>query len=506
MRLLGLDIGTSRIKALLYDAATGRTVASSERPTPTSSPQPGWADFPAEAVWQAAAGAVHELVTAGPGLAGVRAVAVSSLAESGVPLDGSGRPLAPFMAWFDPRSKPQAERWAERLGLERIYRVSGQRMQYTLGVNKWLWWRDAEPERAAAARHWLSMGDWMIYRLSGELATDYTLAARTGLFDQRSRAWSAELLAAAEVPPGLLPRAVPSGTPVGRVRAAAAQTTGLPQGTVVVTGGHDHLCAALAAGAVAPGAAVDSTGTATSIVVPVDRYLGDSIPWESGFSCYAHTAPGLYIVRAGNKATGGAIAWLVRTLWGGEPDEAAYATLLAEAAAAEGSRAGLFWSPAFLGAGTPDGDYGAHAALVGLTPQHTRGDIVRALLEALAFWLRRNLDTLEALTGRPLSRVHLVGGSTRLELLSRLKATISGRPIRVPEIVESSALGAALLAGIGTGAFSSAAAALASLQVGERVYQPDPAEQAQYRRLYEQVYLALYPALAPLEERLQGLA
>lgn len=500
--LLGLDVGTSRIKALLYDAQAGRVVATGERPTPVAHPRPEWTDFPADEVWQAVVGAVRDLASSHAAVAQVAAVAVSSLGEAGVPLDGAGRPLAPFIAWFDPRTQPQAERWDRLVAPERIYRITGQRMEYTLGANKWLWWREAEPARAATARHWLSMADWILYRLSGEMATDYTLAARTGLFDQRARAWSAELLSVAEMPAALLPTAVPSATAIGRVHASAAQATGLPEGAWVVTGGHDHLCAALAGGAIAPGTALDSTGTATSVVVPVARYLGDTIPWQSGLACYAHTAPGLYVVRAGLKSAGGAVAWLVRTLWGSEPGEEAWATLLAEAAQAEGSRSGLFWMPAFLGTGTPDGDYGAHAALVGLTPQHTRGDILRALLEALAFWLRRNLDALEELTGQRLATVRLMGGSTRLELLTQLKATISGRPIHVPEIVEGSALGAALLAGIGCGAFHSAEEAFASLRLRERTYPPDPAAGQLYGRLYQEVYLALYPALAALEGRL----
>jgi len=500
--LLGLDVGTSRVKALLYDAQAGRMVATGERATPLAHPRPEWTDFPADEVWEAVAGAVRDLATAYPAVAQVAAVAVSSLGEAGVPLDAAGRPLAPFIAWFDPRTRPQAGRWDRLVGPERIYRITGQRMEYTLGANKWLWWREAEPRLAASARHWLSMADWILYRLSGEMVTDYTLAARTGLFDQQARAWSAELLEVAEMPAALLPPAVPGATPVGRVSAEAARATGLPEGALVVTGGHDHLCAALAGGAIAPGTALDSTGTATSVVVPVPRYLGDTIPWQSGLACYAHTAPGLYVVRAGLKSAGGAVAWLVQTLWGREPGEEAWTTLLAEAAQAGGSRTGVFWMPAFLGTGTPDGDYQAQAALLGLTPQHTRGDILRALLEALAFWLRRNLDTLEELTGQRLTTVRLMGGSTRIELLTRLKATVSGRTIQVPAIVEGSALGAALLAGIGCGAFASAADACASLQTEERSYVPEPGDQELYRRLYENVYLALYPALAALEGRL----
>jgi len=504
--LLGLDVGTSRIKALLYDVEAGRLVGVGERPTPVAHPRPEWTDFPADEMWEAAAGAVRDLASSHPAVAEVKAVAVSSLGEAGVPLDNAGRPLAPFIAWFDPRTRPQAERWDGAVGAERVYRITGQRMEYTLGANKWLWWRETHPAIAAATRHWLSAGDWILYRLSGEMATDYTLAARTGLFDQRARAWSAELLAVAEMPPALLPPAVPSATPVGRVSGEAARATGVPEGAWVVTGGHDHLCAALAGGAIEPGTALDSTGTATSVVVPVPRYLGDTIPWQSGLACYAHTAPGLYVVRAGLKSAGGAVAWLVRTLWGSEPGDDAYTTLLAEAAQAAGSRGGLFWMPAFLGTGTPDGDYWAHAALVGLTPQHTRGDILRALLEALAFWLRRNLDTLEGLTGERLTMVRLMGGSARLELLTQLKATISCRTIRVPEIAEGSALGAALLAGIGCGVFRSAKEAFASLRLQERTYEPDPEAQELYRRLYEQVYLALYPTLAALEERLAQIS
>jgi len=501
--LLGLDIGTTSIKAALYDPSVGQVVSLAARPTPVTRPAPGLSEHDPEALWEAVVACLREAVAGGRGYS-VAGLAIASLAEAGLPLDAAGRPLYPIIAWYDRRSEPQAAWWDSQIPADRLHAITGQRVSSSFGVTKWLWLRENHPEIAARMAIWLPVPDYIRWRLTGEFATDYTIASRTLLFDQQRLSWSAELLSLAGLEPHQLPPAFPGGTPVGQVSAAAAGLTGLRQGTLCVLAGHDHLCAALAAGAYRPGVAVDSCGTAEAVVTVTPRFVSTPALAEGGFASYAHVVPGQYIVKAGLKAAGGAVEWLARLLAGPEArsGQLPYEALTAAAMAGVGTRAGPIWLPHLIGSGTPEGDPLSLAAMVGARAEHDAGDLFRGLLESLAFWLRHNLDALTALTGQGAEEVVLLGGATRLALLSQLKADVLGRPVVLPELPEATATGAALLAGLGTGLFRSAGEAVASLRYGRQTLAADPSRQVWYNSLYQEVYCPLYAALRAVNHSL----
>jgi xylulokinase len=217
--------------------------------------------------------------------------------------------------------------------------------------------------------------------------------------------------------------------------------------------------------------------------------------------------PDQYILKVGLKAAGGAIEWLARQLAGPgtPPDQLPYDALLALAERGIGVRAGPIWLPHFIDSGTPEGDRHSLAALVGVKIEHDAGDIFRGLLESLAFWLRHNLEDVRDLPiWQPVEEVILLGGTTRLALLSQLKADILGRPVVVPELPEAAAIGAALLAGLGARVFQSPAEAVGSLRYGRTVIEPDAAHVAWYDRLYCEAYRPLYTALREVNHRLAG--
>jgi xylulokinase len=209
-------------------------------------------------------------------------------------------------------------------------------------------------------------------------------------------------------------------------------------------------------------------------------------------------------MKGGLKAAGSAIDWLARLFAGsgGEPD---FAGLEKEAQEGVGGRAGPLWLPHLIGSGTPEGDRFSRAAAVGLLFEHNRGDIFRGMLESLAFWMRHNLEEMHQITGLELSSITLIGGAARIELLSRLKASVLQHPVRVAEVTEAAAAGAALLAGLGSGVFRSPAEATSSLRYDCQVIDPETRLSAWYDHIYQDTYLPLYAALKPIHSALNQI-
>ena len=502
--LIGIDLGTTSIKAVLYDAEDGRIIASAVRGTPVQHPLEGWREHDPEEVWQAAADCIREL-TGSNSAAGmpVAGLAISSMAETGVLMDENYQPLAPMIAWYDRRSEPQAAAIESQISIPTLYAITGQRVNPSFGATKILWTKENAPEIFRQARRWLPIPAFLLQRLTGQAAVDYTIAARTLLFDQRRLEWSDTLLGAFGIDPQLMPPAAWAGTAIGYVTALAAAETGLSTQTICVLGGHDHLCAGLAAGGRGTGAVIDSTGTANALLMLQPNFLPDPSLPARNFACYTYVLPDLYVLKGGLKASGSAIEWLARRLaGGGEPD---YAGLEEKAWAGAGKQAGPIWLPHLNGSGTPEGDRFSRAALVGAQFEHEPHDLFRGMLESLAFWTRQNLEEMQSITEVAVKSLTLTGGVTRLRLLSQLKADVINLPAVVPTVPEAAATGAALLAGLGCGVFSSPAEAVASLRYANQVIEPDPRRADWYNTLYQEAYRPLYRALQPIHAAMQRM-
>ena len=497
--LLGLDIGTTSIKAALYDADSGKVVRVAARPTPVAHPRDGWSEHDPQVLWEAFTACIREAAGGQP----VAGLAISSMAEAGLLIDSAGRALSPIIAWYDRRSEPQAAWIEQQISVADLYQITGQRVSPSFGVTKLLWLRENLPEAYARGSLWLPVPSYLLYRLTGQAAVDYTIAARTLLFDQRSLDWSAALLDTFQLPAALFPPPAPGGTPIGTLTAQAAAETGLPRQARCVLGGHDHLCAALAAGAHASGSVTDSTGSANALLLLLPGFHPEPALAQGGFASYAYVLDGTYVLKGGLKAAGSAIEWLARLASGGsEPD---FTALESAAARGIGSRAGPLWLPHLIGSGTPQGDRFSRAALVGVQAEHDSADLFRGLLESLAMWTRHNLEIMRDLTRLEISSFALTGGVTRLRLLSQLKADILNRPVLVPQVPEAAAAGAALLAGLGAGIFDGPTQALASLRYTRIQIDPLPQHVTWYEALYRQSYLPLYTLLKPVNTALHQL-
>ncbi|MBW3577229.1 MAG: carbohydrate kinase [Actinobacteria bacterium] len=495
----GVDVGTTNTKAIVFDLS-GRLVAHAAVPTPTDRPRPGWAQHDPEQLWDAAVSTLRAALAEVEDPAAVRGVAVASMAEAGVPLDDRGRPTYDVIAWFDPRTAEQGRRLADAVGAERLAALTGLRPQPIYSVCKLRWLVENEPDAFARTRSWLHVADFIAYRLSGEQATDYSLASRTAALDLNRLTWSEELLAAAEVPASVLASLVWGGTRLGPVTDDAAAATGLPADAAVAAGGHDHVCGALGAAVIDAGRALDSMGTAESILVPTARAPTGGDPLRHRYSGGAHVVADRFYLSGGVHAAGASVDWVLDLLGGGEER----GRLLAEAADVAPGALGVGFLPDLRGG---DGSGVAHGALTGLRPEVGAPTLVRGVLEGLAFAFRNALETVvehAAHDGHP--EVRAVGGGARNDLLLRIKATVLGRPVWRPRIEEATGRGAALLGAVGAGLFPDAATAADSLDVELDEIAPDRDQVDAYQARYEAVTGADYQGLRSVSQRLAELA
>jgi len=506
--LVGIDLGTQSIRALLADTR-GRSVAFASRPTPTIPLGPGRAEYDPAALWAAAVAVLGELAAAVPAGGAVAGIACASMGEACVLLDAAGEPLGRAITWFDRRTEAVAAAFGQRVGAERLFRITGLPVDPTLTLCKLLWHRADDPARFARARRVLNLADWLAWKLCGEAATDYSLASRTLCLDMQGGGWSAEVLDLAGLPADLLPPIRPSGTPLGPVRAEVLAATGLPGRPVVGVGGHDHVCGGFSAGAVRQGVLLDSMGTAEALYQTVARPVMTEATRGLGFS---QGAVGLHGARAattfaylgaGLNSSGGSIEWFRSLMGDAEHPVAARDRLIAEAAATPVGALGTCFLPHLAYSTPPVVDVAARGAFVGLTAGTSRGAMFRAVLEGLAMEARFAVDAMAALPGAGAPRdIRVIGGNTRNPLFLAVKASVYGRPLTVIDEADATALGAALLGGVAAGLWPDLDTALGAIDQPHHQVAPDPAWTRAYAEMYETIYRKLYPALAPISHDL----
>ena len=501
---MGVDLGTTHCKVGLFEL-DGSAVRLASRRTATYRTVEGYVYHDPEELWSTAASTMTE-VLAGLPPRYVDAVGVASMAEAGLLVDRkTGAPRSHVLPWYDARAERQAEEIAREEDPLRLFRRSGLRPSFKYGLPKLLWLRAQDPEVTQGAV-WLSVADYVVYRLTGRFVTDPTLAARTYLFHIGDGRWDDTWIRHVGLTPELFPEVLPSGTPAGTVHAEGAARTGLSPHTPVAVAGHDHICALLAAGIVEPDVTLDSMGTAESLL----GVLGGASAgrpgereFESGLAVVPHVVPGQFCWLGGSPSSGGAIEWL-RSQLAEEP--LPYQQMMELLREADGPPTGILFYPYLSGSGAPCPDADVRAAFIGLSASHRRGDLVKGVLEGTAYAVESIRRAAERLVGRQMEEVIAVGGGAKNRLWVQIKADISGRRHRLPPVIEATAQGAALAAGAG-GARSSftEVARLASGRRGEgETIVPNAERHAMYRTLYDSGYRAFEEPLRRHARSLPG--
>jgi xylulokinase len=499
--LAGIDLGSTSLKAVVYDLA-GNVMGSGSTPTERFHPDPAHPDWtvwdPAQ-IWAGAAAAAREAVAKLDDPGAIAAVAVTGMGMDGVPVDESGKWLYPFISWLCPRTEPQHKWWSERIGAEKTFAIGGNSLWAFSTALRLLWMAEHEPGILARTKKWLLIEDFLNFMLCGKEATDYSMASCTLLFDQESRSWSREMLALSGIEGRLLCDPLPSGTVLGEVNRAAAEATGLREGTPVVLGGHDYLCGALPVGALAPGVFLDVSGTWEVVQATMPGPVLSPALQRIGATVECHVAKGMY------SAMGAAISsemleWYRREFGAEARARAAsrgcvdWETLMEEAAASPPGSNGVLFLPHMGGSGCPVVDSRSRGSFVGLAPTATRGDMLRAVIEGLDYQLLDIIQQLGATIGFGVEKLVCVGGAARNPFWMQNKADVIGREIEVSEVEDASPLGAAMLAGIGVGLYRDEKDAYEQVRKPGSVYEPDPASSARYAEWFA-IYKTLYPAL-----------
>ncbi len=497
MQLIGLDIGTTGCKASLFDVS-GALLASASREYAVRIPRPGWAEQDAEEVWRLAQEALREAI-ASIGGEGIGAIGLSVQGEAVMPVDAEGRALRPAILGMDTRTGPQNAWLCDQLGAERLFQLTGMPVHTINTLPKLLWLREHEPQVWASAHRFLLYEDLIIQKMTGQPAISHCLASRTQLYDLRAGRWSPDILALLELDERRLAPVVPSGTPVGRMRPALAESLGLCEPPLVVTGGHDQACGALGVALTRPGLAMVSTGTAEVVEVALGSPALNDTLYRANISCYAHVVPGLYLAMTLNHSGGLLLRWFRDTFCQEEQRRAAESgqdayDLILSGAGPDPSP--LLVLPHFAGSGTPTFDTASKGAILGLTFAAGKTDLAKAILEGLTFELRLNLELLRG-SGIAIDELRAIGGGARSPLWLQLKADITGIPVVTPRVTQAACWGAALLAGAGAGYLPHVARAAEASVVLERRFEPDAPRSAAFDARYR-LYRRLYPAVAPI--------
>ena len=497
--LIGADVGTTNIKVVAFDR-NGRALEGASSPTPTHYPRPGRAHHDPEELWDSFADALRRVTQGLDDPGRVASIAVASMGEAAVPLDSGGEPTHDIIAWFDGRAGSQAERLGRVVGQDRLFGLTGLSLQPIFGLCKLLWLKENEPDAYSRTATWLNVADYMAFRLCGVAATDYSLASRTLALDLHNLRWAGELLEEVGIGPDLFAPLRGGGSFLGPVSPDAATATGLPESAGVATGGHDHVCGALAVGVTQKGTMLNSLGTAEAIFLPLERPLTDPQVGQQGYTQGAHVA-GQYYVFGGQYTSGASVEWLREALGGID-----YEGLISEAEEVPPGSLGAFFLPHLRLANPPYDDPAARGAFVGLSTDVKRGAMFRAVLEGLAYDSRNSLEPLLAHSGLDsLQAIYAIGGGAQNRLLMRIKATVLNQAITIIGVEEATSLGAAILGGIGAGVYADVPSALAELSYAESTVEPAPNEVSFYEAAFRRVYSRLYPSLRGVHHEIEDL-
>ncbi len=501
--LMGIDIGTGGTRCIIVDEHGHVVAGATGEHAPISSPQPLWAEQDPEDWWRATIAAVRQaLAAARLDGAAIRGIGLSGQMHGVVLLDKNHKVLRPSLIWCDQRSQAQCDWIHNTVGRARTIELTCNPALTGFSAPKILWVRDNEPAIFEQARLFLLPKDYIRFRLTGTVASEVSDASGTTLFDVANRQWSKEMLAALQLDPSFVPPVYESYVASASISELAARETGLKAGTPVVGGGGDQAAGGVGNGIVQPGVVSCTIGTSGVVFAFSDKPVLDA---KGRVHTFCHAVPGKWHIMGVTQGAGLSLRWFRDNFAGAELQTAfltggdSYDLLSKEAARAPAGSEGLIWLPYMMGERTPHLDPNAKGVLFGVTGRHQRFHVIRAIMEGVAYSLRDSFEIFGEM-GVPVKQVRASGGGGRSELWRQIQADVFGREIVTINATEGPAYGVALLAGVGTGLWSSVEeACAASIRVVTR-QKPDKVNVATYNAFYP-TYRALYGALKPHFDR-----
>ena len=484
--VIGLDLGTTGARAVLMDVS-GATLAVHEVPYDLHTPRPGWAEQSPGGWERAAFIAMSGVASRAERADDIRAIGLTGQMHGLTLLDRAQQPLRDAILWCDLRTGPQRRQLEDSIGVPTLVRHTGNLPLEGFQAPKLVWVRQNEPNLLERTAHVLLPKDFIRLRLSGECLTDVSDASGTGYFDSAIRGWSNQMVEVLAIDSAWLPGIRESTEIAGKLTPAAAERLGLRPGIPIAAGAGDQPAGAVAAGVVSEGDAAVTIGSSGVVFAAASAY--GAAP-DGRVQVGAHALPERWYLMGVTQAAGLSLRWLRDTFMPGF----SYDQLLAEAVTSPPGSRGLLWLPYLQGERTPHLDADARGALMGLTTAHGRADIIRAVLEGVAFSLRDAAGAIEGV-GMPVNRFKMAGGGARSPLWRQIVADVFDAPMRVEPEGRGPAFGAAMLGAVASGLFASVAEAVRVTAAVHQTVAPRRAGVVALEAAYER-YRDLYPALA----------
>jgi len=497
--ILAVDLGTTALKCALHDLQ-GNVIAKDTEEYQLITPDALSVEMDAETYWQAFKSAIAKVMkTSGVSADNVKALGLSAQGETLIVVDKAGRPLRRAIVWLDNRAQSEADELGDHFGHRHAYEVTGQvKLVPTWPASKVLWLRRNEPQLFERIDKVLLIEDYFLHRLTGEYVCEGSLVTSTCYWNFRTKQWWPEMLEAIGVDSAQLPRYAESGIPVGKLLPQVAEELGLRPKTVACTGALDQACGAIGVGNISPGIFSENTGAALAICATVSKATLDP---NDQMPCHYHGVPDLYMLHTFTSG-GIVLRWFrdefapMERMVGQASGYDAYDLMGAEAARIPAGCEGLVMLPHLQGAMAPEANPKAKGVFFGFTLRHGRSHFTRAIMEAVGFIVRRNIEVIEGL-GVQVNEIRALGGGARSRIWKQIEADITGRPVVTTTNEEAATLGAAVLAGKAVGLYSSISEAVGQMVQTKDRFEPNPANRSVYDETY-QTYVQLYNQSCPL--------
>ncbi len=500
MAVAGLDIGTGGCKCTIFADSGKISTYSYMEYSPEKTPS-GYIELNPELVWNSVRYVLKEAAKGHPSK-DIKALCITSFGEAGVFLDKSGNVLRNSLLYTDFRGSEQSREFLDKLGMDEIVNRSGHTPHPMYSFSKIMWVRDNEPEIYKAADTFLLYANYILYKLSGSKFVDWSLASRTCLFNVVDKKFDETLLNAAGIDSDIFPAPVQPGTAVAEMKTDIANELGLGNNVKLILGGQDQICAALGAGVLSAGDAVNGIGTVDCITPLFDRPVINPKMTDSGFSCVPYMIPNHYVTYAFNYSGGALLRWYMENFGRGallameSTSSDIYSSLESNA---PNEPTGLLVLPHFQGAATPYMDIDAVGAIIGLTLDTDAFSLYRGLMEGVAYEAKVNIDGLSE-AGISINRISTCGGGSRSPMWMQIRADIINIPVDVLEVEEAGTLGAAIMAGTACGIYSSLKDGVNNLVRIKKTYYPSRKNNEIYKNQYFK-YKKLYSIVKEVEGR-----
>lgn len=493
-QLLGIDIGTSACKVAVFDE-DGKVLAQANKPYQVYYPENGWAEQDADEWWKAICEALHVvLAQKDVDAASIAGIGVDGQSWSAIPVDKSGTPLARTPIWMDTRARGICDRVKADVGGDRIFDVAGNDFLPSYTTPKMIWFREQRPEIYEKTYKFLQSNSYIALKLTGKMSQDLSQGYGIHFFNMKTKNYDEDLAREFGLSTSLVPELFECDQVVGTVTKEAAQQTGLMEGTPVVAGGLDAACGTLGAGVFKAGQTQEQGGQAGGMSICTDHALA-----HKQLILSTHVVPDLWLLQGGSVGGGGTLRWFKQEFG----TDKSFDDLTKEAEAIKPGSDGVIFLPYMAGERSPIWDPDAKGVYYGLGFDKTRGHMIRATLEGVAYSLEHNLRVAYE-TGVVVDTLNAMGGAANSVLWTQIKADVTGKRIQVPASDTASTLGAAILAGVGTGVYRGYDDAVKRTIKITRIQEPNMESHAVYQKRME-LYLELYEDLRGTYQKFAGI-